>query len=598
MYKTIKYIFLLTFGIAAVPAFTQTQVDTLRREVEVTKAFVPTIEDANKLNSLPEMDQTPQEKPSFNYSIKSQPLFSTFSVTPLKAATIETTPPVQRGYGLVRAGVGNYFRPYGEVFFNNLNSKNSVFGIHAKHLSSFGRINLEGGDRVDAPFMKNDVELFVKHTVQRSILSVSADLDHDAFRYYGYPLNEVPQILKEDDQSYNYFGQKQAFTKGGLHISLNDPGAEIDEQEIGFSFDYHYFGAKTDQREHFVNFSTQLRMPMQVGIGLLDAGIEYTSANNIFIPADSTLGSTAQTLLIAKPAWHIGTPKANLTLGLNAWFIMKRQTDTEAKIAPVIRANWSPVPEVISIYAGLDGNLVSNYYSKIAYENPFVDPEHNLRNSMEKFRFFGGFDGKFSRKTAFKFSAEYTVVADQPLYFLQNEFIENTLAASPLPSYFEIINNTFAVLYDDMNRLKLNAEIFHASSDKLDFLLSMNYFVYKMNTQEEAWNMPDWDATLSIGYKISDQLSVSADVYLVGERKALIMKNGNPLDITADATGPTINSHTLNGAFDLNVKGNYQLTGRFSVFAQLNNFGFQKYQRWLGYPNQSFNFLGGISYAF
>jgi hypothetical protein len=48
----------------------------------------------------------------------------------------------------------------------------------------------------------------------------------------------------------------------------------------------------------------------------------------------------------------------------------------------------------------------------------------------------------------------------------------------------------------------------------------------------------------------------------------------------------------------MNVRGNYKITEKFSLFAQLNNFGFQKYQRWFGYPVQSFNFLAGASYSF
>jgi outer membrane cobalamin receptor len=57
-------------------------------------------------------------------------------------------------------------------------------------------------------------------------------------------------------------------------------------------------------------------------------------------------------------------------------------------------------------------------------------------------------------------------------------------------------------------------------------------------------------------------------------------------------------SYNLSTVFDLNFNATYKITNQFSVFAQLNNFGFQQYQRWLGYPVQSFNILGGLSYAF
>lgn len=591
MQKHIKYFILIFLVGISVLAKAQTKRDTLNREVEVTKAYTPTISDANKLNSMPEIKEEEAQKPTFNYNIKSQPVFSTFSVTPLKAATIETTPPNQRGYGLVRAGFGTYYKPYGEVFFNNLNSKNTVFGIHAMHLSSWGDVELKGGDKVDAPFMNNLVELFVKHTIQQSILSVDLNLNNDAFNYYGYPEKPVPAPLLEDQQSINYFGTKQAFTKAGIHVDFDDPGADMDEEEFGFSLDYHYFGTKTEQTENFANLTFNMRRPLTSGVGLLDFGVEYAQANKVMLPGDSIPGKTSTTVLFGKPAWYIGSDKANVTLGLNAWFILKTDEDTQAKLAPNIRANWAPVEDILKIYAGVDGAFQHNYYSKIAYENPFVNPEHNLENSMQQIRLFGGFDGRMSKRTTYKISGEYSLNNNKPFYYLnENYYFDPNYNPAPL-----VVDNTFAVLYDDMDRLKLNAEIMYASSDRMDLSVGVNYYSYKLDKQEEAWNLPTWDATVSLGYKISDQLSVSADLYLIGDRKALIIEESGSL-IPEDL--PTRKSYTLDTAFDLNLKGNYQLTNKFSVFAQLNNFGFQQYERWFGYPVQSFNLLAGISYAF
>jgi hypothetical protein len=591
MQNNAKYILLFLLLISGLSLKAQVKQDSLKREVEVTKAYTPTISDANKLKSMPQIEDEETEKPTFNYNIKSQPVFSSFPFTPLKAATIETQPNQQKGYGLVRVGLGNYYKPYGEIFFNNLNSKNTVFGLHAMHLSSFGDIKLAGGNKVDAPFMNNEVELFLKHTIQRSILSLNFTLDHNAFNYYGYPEDPVPDPLLEDEQSINYFGTKQAFTKGGIHIDLDDPGAEMDEEEFGFQLDYYYFETKTEQRENFANLTFNLRKPMTSGVGLLDAGVEFANINNITLPSDSALGKTSNTILFAKPAWYIGDKNANVTLGVNAWFALQTDEETQAKLAPNIQANWLPVEEILKIYAGLDGAFQHNHYSKIAYENPFVNPDHYIKNSMQQFRFYGGFDGKMSKKTTYKISGEYAINTDKPFYYLnENYYFDAAYNPAPL-----IVNNTFDVLYDDMNRFKLNAEILYASSNKMDLSLSVNYYSYKMDQQEEAWNLPSWDATVSASYKITEQLSVSTDVYLIGDRKALILENP-AMDIPENL--PVRKSYNLGTAFDLNLKGNYQLSNTFSVFAQLNNFGFQHYERWFGYPVQSFNALAGISYAF
>ncbi len=592
MLNTIKYIKLLIFVTLTGAVFAQQiQRDSLTQEVEVTKAYKPTILDANKLNSVPQIEETEHQKPNFNYEISSQPVLSNFSLSPLKAATINSSQKEGTGYGLVRAGVGSYFKPYGEVFFNNVSSSNSIFGIHASHLSSFGKIKLEGGDKVDAPFMKNEIELYIKHMFDNSVLSLNLDFKNDAFNYYGYPLDTVPSILLQEDQNISYFGTKQAFNKGGINIALRNLAAEIDEKTIGFVFDYHYFGTKTEQREHFADFEFNYQQPFEVGTGLLDAGVQYNSGSGYTELADSLRGANTQTVVYFKPLWYVGNETANISIGANAWFIFQSDKDTEAKVSPNILANWAPAKEIINLFAGIDGELQSNHYSKIAYENPFVNPDHDIKNAFQKLRFYGGFDGKIAAKTNFKIAAEYAITDNQVFYYLKEGYFFATGTIEQ--PYF--IDNTFAVLHDNMDRLKLNAELFHASSDKLDFLASVNYYSYTLDEQSEAWNMPSWDATLSIGYQVTEQLDITIDAFLMGERKALLVSEPS---IFSSSLLPVYSSNTLGTAFDLNVKGNYQLSSNFSVFAQLNNFGFQKYQRWFGYPVQSFNLLAGISYAF
>jgi hypothetical protein len=103
--------------------------------------------------------------------------------------------------------------------------------------------------------------------------------------------------------------------------------------------------------------------------------------------------------------------------------------------------------------------------------------------------------------------------------------------------------------------------------------------------------MPSFDATLALSYQVTDRLRVATDIYAIGKRNALIK------DITPDAVIPN-EILPLDMVIDMNARGIYDITGKISAFAQLNNFGFHKYERWLGYPVQSFNFLGGISISF
>ncbi|SHF30154.1 hypothetical protein SAMN05444274_104346 [Mariniphaga anaerophila] len=603
--KTSKYILLIVLAASSGVAVAQRDT-TLTQEVEVVKAYKPTISDANKISGMPRIEDAEHEKPSFNYSIFSQPIYNTFSVNTLKAATFESSEEEDSGLGLVRAGVGNYNKPYAELFFNNQRTKNTLFGLHGKHLSSHGKLNLEGGDRVDAPFSDNQAEMFLKHMYRSSVLSVNLGFKHNGFNYYGYPVVPIPEQLKQDDQELNYLGSRQTFTKGSFNIGLENATVGNNDFKFDFDFLYHYFGTKTGQREHFGEFMTKMRKPLDKGTGFLEAGISYTQATEIsdqymttFGRNQITPGKNSQTWITLKPSYFIGGDIANVQLGANAWIVSNSSSDMMLRVAPNIRANLVPAEEIIRIFAGIDGNLTQNNYSKIAYENPFVDPEHLVKNTFERIRFFGGFDGKFSRRTNFKLSVDYSIIKDQPLYYLfrHGNFSETDLATS-------VVDNDFDILYDNLDRLKFNLEIFHAAFNKMNLLLSANYYVYKMETMDEAWNMPDWDAKFSLAYQVSDQLSLSSDLFFTGQRKALIMgipgDDKRPLannELPPDET-LQMESYNLSTVFDLNFNANYKISNQFSVFAQLNNFGFQKYQRWLGYPVQSFNVLGGISYAF
>jgi hypothetical protein len=97
---------------------------------------------------------------------------------------------------------------------------------------------------------------------------------------------------------------------------------------------------------------------------------------------------------------------------------------------------------------------------------------------------------------------------------------------------------------------------------------------------------------------------------VIGKRDGLVVQTNslwNPsitwerllLVSSISSTVPLLSkTYVMDTAIDMNIRGNYDISRKFAIFAQLNNFGFQKYEKWLGYPVQSFNFLGGISYSF
>lgn len=559
----------------------------LKQEVEVTKAYQPTIIDAVKINDIPKIKPEQTEAPTFDYSIYSKPVFSTFEVTPVAAAKMVGEPKPEMEFGLLKLGFGNYLTPYGELFFNAKPGKKSNFGMHFKHLSSYGKVKLLNEDKVDAPESENFGEIFGKHFFQKSTLSGSLTFDRKAFTYYGYTGVQLIDVLKE--QMIPYYQDKQYFSKGTGDVHLKSETLSEYDFNYDFGINYHLFKSKTGQTENNIRLSGDLRKKFGNTFGLLNASLTYYTVDSIWNNSSNVYGQKKQIMLRANPSVKWATDNASFQVGLNSTLFLDEDTDANFLVYPKIRAEWSPVERVLTLFAGVDSYLQHNTYSSVAAENPFADPYHDLRNSIHEYILSGGLKGKLSSKTNYVAEASYSVVKDQHFYFTESVNLFYPETAGP-----KRLNNTFSWVYDDVNILKLSGEVLHSVSDNFSLHLLGNYYSYDLNSIEKAWQMPNFDVTFSGVYKPTEQLKFTANIFVVGKRTALI-NDDSPV---SSSTLPIGHEIEMDPIIDLNLGGEYQFSNKLNLFVKLNNFGFQKYEQWLGYTNKGFNWMAGLSYSF
>lgn len=565
----------------------------LKQEVEVTKAYQPTIQEAVKINDIPKIKPEQTGTPTFDYSIFSKPVFSTFDLTPITAAKMVGDAKPERGNGLLKLGLGNYLTPYGELFFNNQPDKSSIFGIHIKHLSSSGKIKLLNDDKVSAPESDNEAEIFGKKFFHGSTLSGSLAFDRTAFNYYGYSGDKLTDDQKT--QMIPYFGNKQYFSKGTADVHLKSETKSAFDFGYDFGINYHYLVSKTGQSERETNLTGDFHEKFGQTFAGLNIGITYYKADSIWNRFSDKFGKKQQILVKINPSAMWKTNTARLLVGLNSNLVFDDDTDASFLVWPNVKAEWSPVPNGLTLFAGIDGYLKHNTYSVIAAENPYVDPYHDVANTNFKSILSGGFKGKIGLKTNFVAEATYSTVKDQHFFYINVNEV-------PVPGYGGkqmVIYNTFNWIYDDLNILKLSGEVLHSVSDNFSLHLSGNYYSYDLKSQQKAWQMPNFDLTFSGIYKPTEQLKFSVDLFVIGNRTALIFDNR----MSAGSYNPynSIIGNTpiqMDPIIDLNAGGEYQFSKSLSFFGKLNNFGFQKYEQWLGYTSKGLNWLAGISYSF
>lgn len=576
---------------ATFQATAQQDTTSLQKEVEVVKAYQPNVSDAFKINDIPKIQDEKSEKPSFDYQINSQPVFSTFEVEPVQAAEMVGEPKPELGQGLLKAGFGNYRTSYGEFFYNSV-GKNSNFGMHFKHLSSNGTLKLVNKDKVDAPHSENVVELFSKHFFRRSTLNTKLFFNRQAHKYYGYPGEMLSDSAKQSLMPY--WNDKQVFSKRGLQLQLDNDEDSRADLNYDLNLYYHYLGTKTNQNENLIKLGTNFRKDFNSFYGLLNASLSYLKTDSIFNETADNYGHKQQILINLSPSILWEGDDASFRAGLNTFTLFDDDADARVLITPNIKAEWSPAANIMTLFAGADGRLQQNHYSAIAAENRFVNPYQDIRNTEYQYILTAGIKGKFSPRFNYRFQADYAGIKDEHFFILKNRSLIDDQQTVP-----DTINNTFDVSYDDLKQLILGAEFYYTASDLVNFHLKGNYYSYNMDSLENPWHKPDIDLTISMILNPEGPLKFNADVFFVGERKALV--RNEIYDPLINSVGPLQLEETiypLASYVDLNFGVEYQYSPKLGFFGRVNNFAFQKYENWSGYAQQGFNLLVGASYSF
>ncbi|MFY9154481.1 MAG: hypothetical protein WAO52_20855 [Prolixibacteraceae bacterium] len=563
--------------------FAQKDTTKLRQEVEVTKAYQPTISDAVKINDIPVIKPEQTETPSFDYSIYSKPVFSTFNLTPVAAAKMVGDPKAEMGMGMLKLGFGNYLTPYGEFFFNSKPDKKSNFGMHFKHLSSNGKVKLLNDDKVNAPESENQAEIFGKKFFRNSTLSGSLAFDRKAFNYYGYTGDKLTDEQKEE--MIPYFQDKQYFSKGTAKVSLKSESLSQYDFNYDFGLRFHYLITKTGQTEQNTVLSGIMSKKFGKTFGRLNASIINYHVDSIWNNSKDAFGGKDQLFINLNPSAKWATDNASFQAGLNTSLVSEDGDKLSLLVWPNVKAEWSPVERILTLFAGVDGHLQHNSYSSVAAENPYADPYHDVANANYKYVLSGGLKGKLGSKTNYIAEASYSNIENQHFYILYGRDVFNLSAVGPRQ-----LNNTFDWVYDDLKVLKLSGEIMHSVSDNFSVHLAGNYYSYELGVIQEAWQMPDFDLTFSAAYKPTSQLKFTTDLFLVGKRKAMVSEPP-----VSSAPSMVVEMDPI---IDLNAGIEYQFSEKLNFFFKLNNFGFQKYEQWLGYTNKGFNGLAGVSFTF
>ncbi|MGF1560072.1 MAG: TonB-dependent receptor [Flavobacteriaceae bacterium] len=582
MIRTIKLSLLLFFVFFQVVfAQDEKEKDLGIETVTVTKAYTPTISDAFKIRSVPNMnDSIVLQKKKIEYSIFSVPVASTFAPAKGQASAVKKTPPPSLYNSYASAGGGNPANLMAKFYTSRTIDRESGYTIGLGHNSSRGDIagveldNIFSDTKLDAAFMKRDSDFD---------WGANLGVQHQMYNWYGLPAGVFDAVTVAGiDERQNYY-----MAEVGAHVNLEDSFFKRAELR------YRRFFDAVNSGENRVVFKPSFEFPVaeeSVGIKLkvdyVGGKFENADVNN----TENSAGINYSHLQVGvNPSLTMLRDDLSLNLGINLVYgLDSENSDSNFYIYPAITASYRLLNEFAIAYAGIEGELVQNSYFGLVEENPFVSPTLTIQPTDKQYDSYIGLRGQLLPNLSYNIKGSYTAENRKPLFNLNPQ---NNFRTDEKGYYF---GNSFEVFYDDVKTLGIFAELNIDINRNFTLGINGEFYNYNTETDNPAWNLPEVQASLFMDYQIGEKWYMGANLFFVGERQdfsQIALQGVQPVDFPATII-------TLDSFFDANAHIGYRLSDQLSIFVKAANIANNNYQRWANFPVQGLQILGGATYKF
>ena len=427
-----------------------------------------------------------------------------------------------------------------------------------RHFSQEGK--LEG-----QKFNQQQLTVFGRSIGEKAVLSGRVNYERKGLYFYGY--DELNPLRNLDPQ-------KQAFNFIEAEGEIVNKYTE-DENALSYAakINGYIWGDQLSAKENVVTIN-----------GYVNKRI---SSFNLGLAASTELGKTkdevtsiSNNLLRLNPYIRLQANGIKITAGIN--FVQEFGAVSKSRIFPAVTADFTLIPDYLQIFAEVKGNVNRTSMKDLTDENPFLNSNINIQNSVEKFSFSAGIKGTGGPGFGYKARVYRKEITDMPLFVNNfNDF------------------NKFDVIYDfgNMKLLGLEGELSVQVSDQLKWTGKLNLEDYKPSNETYSWFKPQLRISSNLDYKITDKIGFNAAVAIQDASNAKVYTSA-PADpyLIPDPANETVTS--VKGFVDLGIGATYKINNKFSAFAKANNLLNTKYSRYLYYQSIGVSVFGGISYSF
>lgn len=544
--KTIQSILIATALLACVfpmqaQAQEQAKDTTVNRTVVVEQEYAPDINDATKINVVPQVTPPTVSKKAVEYDARMVPAAQIPATTMQAYTGQETQPKAAPGY--VRLGYGNY---------GNLDAQaNYLFS-----LSSRDRLNLNFGmdgmnGSLDLPGENGEWDAFYYRTrAAIDYLHAFNKVDLNVAGRFGLSnFNLLPALT----------GNKQKFTSGDFHV-----GVRSTDEEMPFRF-----SAETNlmlyQRQHDLPYDdlqeTLIRTKAEVTGDISDG-----QSISVALAMDNVLYQHTDfenyTSLDMNPYYLLQND--DWTLRLGAHVDLAFGFGKTFRAAPDVYAQYNFADSYL-LYVQAKGGKLQNDFRRLETICPYGQLASQADATYEQLNAALGFKASPVTGLWMNIYGGYQN--------LKNDLVQG-FGDDALLLYGQNTSNVY-----------FGAEVSYSYKDIFAIAASGTY--RNWDTKKDETN-PYAEAALL--FKPALEADLHVDIRPVSP---FLLKLGYQHIARQEVEGQTIDAVS-----NLYAGLEYKLFKGISIYARANNLLNQKYQYYLEYPAEGINFVGGVSFCF
>lgn len=577
-----KKLFLAAALLAVLPWSVSAQVE---KQVEVTKAYVPSVESAAKLALDPDMTDTVKLRPEIDYTITPLSLRTTLATRPIRPATVtywEFNRPLPF---YLKVGAGYPLNSVLDFYASSQNRATGYVMGYVNHEGRYADIENDFGVKSNSTRMLNRVGLAAGKYLGRRVLEGELSYDNRLYHRYG---NYLPEALRPEALS-DAPGSLADYSDIAASVRIGDDFQNLDRTNFEVALHWDMFLDHSDsdaaQSARQMTFGASAKIARAIGRShfSVEAGWNMIKGQKAFDGDD-------QQMLRVGARYGLDGGVVRLEAGADYYH---DRTETPADPDPFVETGNYLVPFLrldlnlgtpgLKPFVEADGAVCPNDFRSLTRQNPYGVGPMWLDKSSVDYNGRVGLGGALWRgKFNYRIYAGFSV-RDNHLYW-----------TNPIVRYNGDKDFAADLAVPEMARQKVtsfNGEIDYRPVGRLKLSLGVHGYVYDDDTRLEN-GAPAFEGNIGIRYE-SRKVSFGVNALMQSERSWTMSR------AAADMVSPAdLETYRVPFAADLRVDFDWKITQRAGLFAEGRNLLNRKLYEFALYPEYGANFTLGVKLNF